>query len=142
ALYAVEFVADKVPWFDTVWDVIHTAIRPVGAALIAVTAIGHASPTVQTAAALAGAALASSSHFAKAGTRLAANASPEPFSNWILSLSEDGFVVALGLLALTYPVAAAVVVSVALVLIGLSARWIYRRLRQRWTTNPRHTVLH
>jgi hypothetical protein len=130
-LYFVEFVADKIPWFDSVWDAVHTVIRPAGAALIAVASIGHAQPAVQAAAALAGAALASSSHLAKAGTRLAANTSPEPFSNWVLSLSEDGFVVALGLLALKYPLAAAAIVIVGVAIIAASARWLFRRIRHR-----------
>jgi hypothetical protein len=130
-LYVVEFVADKVPWVDSVWDALHTVIRPAGAALIAVATIGHAQPAVQAAAALAGALLGSSSHFAKAGTRIAANTSPEPFSNWILSLTEDGFVVALGLLALTYPLVAALVVIAGVVVIVGSARWLFRRVRRR-----------
>jgi len=130
-LYVVEFVADKIPWVDSVWDVVHSVIRPAGAALIAVAAIGHAQPAFQVMAALAGAALASSSHLAKAGTRIAANTSPEPFSNWILSLSEDGFVVVLGLLALKYPFAAAVIVIVGVAVILISARWLIRRVRHR-----------
>jgi hypothetical protein len=130
-LYLLEFVADKIPWVDTIWDAVHTVIRPAGAAVIAVATIGHAQPAVQAAAALAGAALASSSHLAKAGTRVAANTSPEPFSNWILSLSEDGFVIALGLLALNYPLAAALVVITGVVVIVGSARWLFRRVRDR-----------
>jgi hypothetical protein len=129
--YLAEFVADKIPWVDTVWDSIHTIIRPAGAALIAVASMGQAQPDVQAFAALAGAALGSSSHLAKAGTRIVANTSPEPFSNWILSLSEDGFVVALGLVALKYPVAAAVIVIVAVVGIVASARWLWRMARRR-----------
>jgi len=131
AMYAVEFVADKIPWVDSVWDAVHTVIRPAGAALIAVASIGHARPEVQAAAALAGAALASSSHFAKAGTRVAANTSPEPFSNWILSLSEDGFVVALGVLTLTHPIAAAVIVIAGVAVILASASWLWKKLRNR-----------
>jgi Domain of unknown function (DUF4126) len=131
AMYLVEFVADKIPWVDSVWDAVHTVIRPAGAALIAVASIGHARPAIQAAAALAGAALASSSHLAKAGTRLAANTSPEPFSNWMLSLSEDGFVVALAVLALKYPLAAAVVVITGVAIIIGSARWLFRRARHR-----------
>ena len=130
-LYLLEFVADKIPWVDTIWDAVHTVIRPAGAAVIAVATIGHAQPAVQAAAALAGAALASSSHLAKAGTRVAANTSPEPFSNWILSLSEDGFVIVLGLLALKYPLAAALVVITGVVVIVVSARWLFHRVRQR-----------
>jgi hypothetical protein len=129
AMYLVEFVADKVPWVDSLWDAIHTVIRPLGGALIAVATIGHARPWVQAVAALAGAALATSTHVAKAGTRAAANTSPEPLSNWTLSFAEDGFVVGLGLLALTHPIAAAAVVLIALAAIALSVRWLFRGVR-------------
>jgi hypothetical protein len=129
-LYLLEFVADKIPWFDTIWDAVHTIVRPLGGALIAVTSIGHAQPPMQVAAALAGAALASSSHLAKAGTRVAANTSPEPFSNIFLSLSEDGFVIALGMLALKYPLAAAVIVIVCVAIIVIMARWLVRAIRR------------
>ena len=125
AMYLVEFVADKVPWVDSLWDAVHTVIRPLGGALIAVATIGHAQPWVQAVAALAGAGLAASTHAAKAGTRAAANTSPEPFSNWALSFAEDGFVVGLGLLALTHPIAAAVVVFVALAAIVFGVRWLF-----------------
>lgn len=132
AMYLVEFVADKVPWVDSLWDAIHTVIRPLGGALIAVATIGHAQPWVQAVAALAGATLATSTHVAKAGTRAAANTSPEPFSNWALSFAEDGFVVGLGLLALTHPLAAGVVVLIALAAIVLSVRWLLRGVRRRF----------
>jgi len=130
-LYLIEFVADKIPWVDSIWDAVHTAIRPAGAALIAVASIGHAQPTIQVAAALAGATLASGSHLAKAGMRIAANTSPEPFSNWILSLLEDGFVVVLGLLALRYPMAAAAIVIGGVAVILMSARWLVRKVQRR-----------
>jgi len=129
AMYLVEFVADKVPWVDSLWDAVHTVIRPLGGALIAVATLGHAQPWVQVVAALLGAGLAASTHATKAGTRAAANTSPEPFSNWTLSLAEDGFVVGLGLLALTHPIAAAVVVIVALAAIVFGARWLVRAIR-------------
>ena len=80
-------------------------------------------------AAIAGALVATSTHAAKAGTRAVANTSPEPFSNWALSLAEDGFVITLGLLALTHPLAAAIVVVVALATILLAFSWLIRRLR-------------
>lgn len=130
-LYAVEFIADKVPWVDSIWDAVHTVIRPVGGAAIAVATLGHASPTTQALVALLGAALATSTHLSKAGTRVVANASPEPFSNWALSLGEDLFVVALGTIALKYPLIAAFVVIACLVLIVLFARWIFRALHRR-----------
>jgi hypothetical protein len=129
-LYVVEFVADKIPWVDSIWDAVHTVIRPIGGALIAVASIGHVAPQMEAIVALAGAALATSSHLTKAGTRAAANTSPEPFSNWILSFSEDGFVIGLAILALNYPVAAAVVVLAALAIILAMATWLVRRLRR------------
>jgi hypothetical protein len=129
-LYCVEFVADKIPWVDSIWDAVHTVIRPIGGALIAVASVGHVAPQMEAIVALAGAALATSSHLTKAGTRAAANTSPEPFSNWILSFSEDGFVIGLAVLALNYPVAAAIVVLMALVVILAMAAWLVRRLRR------------
>src|SRR5512137_970244 len=118
ALYLVEFVADKIPWVDTIWDTVHTLVRPVGGALIAVTTLGEASPTVTALTALLGGIVAGSTHITKAGTRVVANASPEPFTNWLLSFGEDVFVVGLGLLALKYPVAA---LAVVIALLGLMA---------------------
>jgi hypothetical protein len=131
ALYLVEFVADKIPWLDSLWDAVHTVVRPAGGALIAVASIGHTQPAMQAVAAIAGAALATSTHVAKAGTRAMANTSPEPFSNWGLSFAEDGFVLALGLLALTHPAAAAVVVVAGVVVIVAVARWLFRGVRRR-----------
>ena len=128
-LYLVEFVADKIPWVDTLWDAVHTVIRPIGGALIAVESIGHAQPGFQVMAALAGGLVASSTHAAKAGTRVVANTSPEPFSNWALSFAEDGIVITLGLLALTHPLAAAVVVIAALAVMVFTAVWLVRRIR-------------
>ncbi len=130
-MYLIEFFADKVPYVDTLWDMIHTAIRPVGGALIAVTTLGEASPTVEGLVALMGGAVAAGSHLTKTSTRAAANASPEPFSNWFLSLGEDLFVVGLGYLALKYPVAALVVASVLVVLILVFLTLIIRTVR-RW----------
>lgn len=131
-MYLVEFVADKIPWFDSVWDAVHTVIRPVGGALIAVTTLGQATPAMEGLAALLGGTLAAGSHLTKAGTRGVANASPEPFTNWMLSVAEDVFVVGLGILALKYPVAAALVVAACVVLIALFATWIVRALKRRW----------
>ena len=129
-LYVVEFVADKIPWIDSVWDAVHTVIRPIGGALIAVATLGEQSTGTQTVVALMGGALAASTHFSKAGTRVVANASPEPFTNWILSLSEDGFVVALGLLALKYPLATAFVVIALIVVMLALAAWLVGKLRR------------
>ena len=132
AMYVVEFVADKVPWVDSLWDSVHTAIRPVGGALIAVAAMGETSPGLEGLIALAGGTLAAGTHLTKAGTRAVANTSPEPFTNWILSFSEDLFVVGLGFLALQYPVAAFVVVAVLTVLIAIFIAVIVRWAKKRW----------
>ena len=134
-LYLVEFAADKIPWVDSMWDTVHTFIRPVGGAVIAVAALGDASPTVEGLVALLGGSLAAGSHLTKTSARVAVNASPEPVSNWILSLGEDFLVVGLGYLALTYPVAALAVVGAAIMAIGLFfgaiARVAWKRLFRR-----------
>ena len=131
-LYAVEFVADKVPWVDTLWDTVHTFIRPLGGAAVAVTALGDASPGMTALVALMGGTVAAGAHATKAGTRVVVNTSPEPISNWILSLAEDGFVVALGLLALKYPLAALAVSSVVIVGILMIAAVLIRAFRRRF----------
>ena len=97
--------------------------------MIAVTTLGDASPTVEALIALLGGAVAAGSHLTKTSTRAAANASPEPFSNWILSIGEDIFVVGLGYLALKYPIAALVVAGTLLVLIVVFATVIIRKVR-------------
>ena len=131
-LYLVEFFADKVPYVDTLWDTMHTAIRPLGGAFVAVATVGEASPAMQGLAALLGGTLAAGSHFTKAGTRAVANTSPEPFSNWALSLGEDGLVIGLGLLALAYPVTALVITAVLVGLMLVCASAIVRAVRRRF----------
>ena len=130
-MYLIEFFADKIPYVDSLWDVVHTAIRPIGGAFIAVTTLGELSPTAEAVAALLGGTVAAGTHLTKTSSRAAANASPEPFSNWLLSLGEDLFVVALGYLALKYPVAALVVAGILLVIILVFAAVIIRTVR-RW----------
>ena len=132
-LYIVEFVADKIPWVDSIWDAMHTVIRPIGGAVIAVAALGEANPTVKGLIALLGGTLATGTHLTKAGTRAAANTSPEPFSNWALSLVEDVFVLGLSALALKFPIAAALVVIAAVAMMIWFAAWIVRAIRRRWT---------
>lgn len=135
-LYVVEFFADKIPWVDTLWDAVHTFIRPAGGALIAVAALGEASPTVEGLVALLGGAVAAGSHATKAGTRVAANASPEPFSNWILSLLEDVFVVGLGLITLKFPLLALGISASILLVMLLAARWVWKWLRRKGQPAP------
>ena len=103
AMYLIEFVADKVPGVDNAWDSLHTFVRiPAGAALAA-GAVGAVDPAVTLAAALVGGSLAAGTHATKAGSRALINTSPEPFSNWATSLSEDALVVAGIWTALHYP---------------------------------------
>jgi hypothetical protein len=131
ALYLVEFVADKIPWVDTAWDAVHTVIRPVGGALVAVAALGDASPFVQGLVALLGGSVAMSAHVSKAGTRAVANASPEPFTNWALSFVEDLFAIGLSYVALQHPYIALLVSIVVLTIIALSASLLIRGIRRR-----------
>jgi len=130
-LYVVEFVADKIPWVDSIWDSVHTLIRPIGGAVIAVASLGEASPTVTGLIALLGGAVAAGSHVTKAGTRVAANTSPEPFSNWFLSLAEDAFVVGLSLITLKFPLIALGISVVILLLMVLLFRKIWQWLRPK-----------
>ena len=130
-MYVIEFFADKIPYFDSLWDAIHTAIRPIGGAFIAVATLGNASPEVKGLVALIGGTVAASSHLTKTSTRAVANTSPEPFSNWILSLGEDVFAVMLGYASLAHPLLALVVAIVVLVLIAIFAAVIVRTAR-RW----------
>lgn len=132
ALYLVEFVADKVPWVDTLWDAVHTFIRPIGGAALAVVSLGDASPALKIGAALLGGTVAAGSHFTKAGTRVVANTSPEPFSNWALSVLEDGFVVSLGLLALKFPLIALGISIVVIAIIVATASLLIRAVRRRF----------
>jgi uncharacterized membrane protein YccF (DUF307 family) len=131
AMYLVEFLADKIPYVDSLWDMIHTAVRPVGGAIVAVSTLGEASPLVAGLVALLGGTVAAGSHLTKTSTRAVANTSPEPFSNWFLSLGEDLFVVGLAYLALQYPIAALVVATVLVGLMLVFASVIIRTTR-RW----------
>jgi len=102
-LYMIEFLMDKVPGLDTLWDSIHTLIRPLGGAMLALMQVGEASPAMEVIVFMLGASLASVAHITKAGTRLIVNASPEPISNVVLSTGEDLVTVAYTYLSLAYP---------------------------------------
>ena len=126
----VEFFADKIPGVDSLWDLVHTLIRiPAGAALAA-SVFGDSSSATMLAAAILGGTLAAGSHFAKAGSRALINTSPEPFSNWGASLTEDVAVGGLLWLAIAHPLAAALVI----VLLILFAIWLLPKL---WRTGRR-----
>ena len=131
-MYVVEFVADKIPWFDSVWDALHTVIRPLGGAFVAVAALGDASPMATTLAALLGGSVAMTTHLTKTGTRAAANTSPEPFSNWILSFSEDALAIGLTYGAIRHPDIALAIAVVLLIVIGAFSALIVRFVRRRF----------
>ena len=88
-MYMVEFGADKIPGVDTAWDTIHTFVRIPAGALLAASMVGDVTPAIEISAGILGGTMAATAHITKAGARLAANASPEPFTNWSLSIAED-----------------------------------------------------
>jgi hypothetical protein len=115
-MYSLEFIADKIPYLDNIWDVVHTAIRPLGAAVLGVVLVGDASGLGQALAGLGSGGLALTSHATKSTTRLAVNTSPEPVSNSIVSLAEDGLVAVVVFFAVEYPILAVIIVVILLVL--------------------------
>jgi len=130
ALYVIEFLADKIPYVDSVWDAIHTVIRPPAAALVAYGAAGAAPLEWRWGAALLAGGVALTSHGTKASARAAANASPEPFSNWTLSLGEDVLAVWLTWMATVHPRATIVVVVVLIALAAYILFHLFRFLRR------------
>lgn len=123
-----EFGADKLPWLDSAWDAIHTFIRvPAGAAL-ATAVFGFSDLSVATASAILGGTIAAGAHFSKAGTRASINASPEPFSNWLASFSEDLLVPAGLWLSVVHPVAFLVALALFAIVAALLLRAIARGL--------------
>ena len=130
ALYAIEFLADKIPYVDTVWDAAHTLIRPPAAALLAYGATVAAPAEWRWSAALLAGGVALTSHSTKASTRAAVNTSPEPFSNWLLSLGEDALAVWLTWMATVHPTATIVVVAFLIALAGFLLFHLFRFLRR------------
>ena len=130
ALFAIEFVADKIPYVDNVWDAVHTAIRPTLAAVLGALLAGEANDLGEAVAAVLGGTTALASHAAKASLRLAVNASPEPVSNIVLSLAEDSVVVAVLLLAVDHPWWALAVAAVLLVAAASLGVFLIRRIQQ------------
>ena len=139
-MYVMEFVSDKIPWVDSAWDAVHTFIRPVGAAALAFTAFGTLDPVLRTSLVLACGGVALGSHTTKAATRLAVNTSPEPFSNWGLSLLGDMAAPAMVWLAVEHPAVTLVTVCSLLVAFFWLLHKLLRMLRdglgalrRRWT---------
>jgi hypothetical protein len=123
-LYLIEFFADKIPYVDSVWDVIHTFIRVPAGVIVAYAATNNLDPSIYIPAALLGGGLAFSSHGTKAAARIAANLSPEPLSNWILSLVEDVIAFVGTLLAVFAPA----VIAVILVIFALFFVWFFPKV--------------
>jgi len=122
-LFLVEFFADKIPWLDSSWDAVHTFIRPIGGTLLALTALGEMDPVVSVIAALLGGGTTLITHATKAGGRLLINMSPEPVSNTVASLGEDGLVLGgLGLMAGAPVIAFFVFLAVVILAVWLSRR--------------------
>ena len=131
-----EFFADKVPWVDSAWDAIHSVVRPIGGALLSMAIIDGGDPAWQVGSFLLGGGAAFIAHAGKAGARTLINASPEPFSNVIVSTAEDVTTAGLLGLAIAYPIAAA---AIALALVGLSL-WLVmaaRRMLKRFVEPTR-----
>ncbi len=130
SLYVIEFVADKIPYVDTVWDAIHTFIRVPAGAVIALAATTELNPTVQVVAFLIGGGLALSTHGTKATVRAAANTSPEPVTNWILSIVEDVFAIGAVIFAVLHPVVILGVILIFLLILVWILPKVVRRIRK------------
>lgn len=129
-LFLCEAVADKIPYVDSLWDSVHTVVRPLAGAWVGALLAGQSGSVSDVAAGLLGGSTALASHTVKAGTRMAVNASPEPFSNIVLSVAEDlgaGGVVAF---AVFHPVAAAAVAGVLLAGGLLALVFLFSRIRR------------
>ncbi|MDX2852832.1 MULTISPECIES: DUF4126 domain-containing protein [Streptomycetaceae] len=131
-LFLCEAVADKIPYVDTTWDAVHTAIRPVAGGVVAALLAGQDGSLPQLAAGAVGGTTALVSHLVKAGLRLGVNTSPEPASNIVISLAEDAGVATIIVFALFHPVAAACVAAVLLVLGIILVIFILSRIRRAW----------
>jgi len=128
-IYAVEFFADKIPWVDSLWDCVHAFIRPIGAVIVGGTTLGTADPTLKLTAMLLCGGIAFSSHSLKAGTRIAANHSPEPFSNIGLSFLEDGLTGVGSWLSLTHPGLMLAICIVFLIISAFVLPWALRLIQ-------------
>jgi hypothetical protein len=127
-MVAGEFLADKVPGFDSVWDALHTFIRIPAGAFLAWGAMGDATPAAQVAAAILGGLITGGTHLAKSGGRAAINTSPEPLSNWTASFGEDGLVLGGLFLAITHPLAFLILLVLFLALVVWLAPKVFRFL--------------
>ena len=128
-LYLLEFFADKIPWVDSIWDAVHTVIRPIGGALLAIQVLGHPSPAFTVIVALLAGGTSLVAHTAKAATRLATNASPEPLTNVGLSLGEDAAVLGGLTLVNLSPLLALIIFLTAIGIFYYFARKVLRSIK-------------
>jgi hypothetical protein len=139
-LTAVQFVADKIPAVDSVWDVVHTFIRIPAGAILAAAAFAHLDPGVRLVALLVGGGIALSSHSAKTATKLAANASPEPVSNVVLGLGADAVSIGGSVLMASHPIFMISLVVLAVLFSVLLIRWIFRMMRRLFKPQPKESL--
>jgi len=135
-----EFFADKIAWVDSAWDAIHSVIRPLGGAMLSLAIVDSADPTWQVASFLLGGGAAFFAHAGKAGARTLVNASPEPFSNVVVSTGEDVATAGLLALAIANPIAAALIALILVVLslwLVIAARQALKRLFDRVGMQPK-----
>jgi hypothetical protein len=131
ALFLIEFFADKVPWVDSTWDAVHTVVRPAGGIFLALAALGHMDSTMTVVAALLAGGAALATHGTKASTRLLLNASPEPVTNSVASLAEDGLVVGgMGLIGAA-PMVAFVVFTIVVIVCLMLMTWLWKKVFRR-----------
>ncbi|GGJ25120.1 DUF4126 domain-containing protein [Streptomyces brasiliensis] len=148
ALFLCEAVADKIPYVDSAWDSVHTVVRPVAGAWVGALLAGHSGSLSDVAAGLIGGSTALASHTVKAGTRMAINTSPEPFSNMIVSMAEDLGVGGIVSFAMFRPEAAAIIAAVLLIaglvvlffLVSRIRRFLRRRAQRREERRPASRV--
>jgi len=131
-LFSIEFVADKIPFLDSIWDSVHTVIRPLGAAALGAVVAGESASIGTAVGAIVAGTLALDAHAAKASTRLVVNASPEPVSNVALSFAEDIGVAGLVVLAVTYPLVTIIVVVALVIAATALTIWLWRMARRSW----------
>ena len=138
-LFTMQFIADKIPAVDSIWDAIHTFIRVPAGAILAATAFAHFDPKIRLLALLVGGGVALSSHTTKTATRLTANLSPEPFSNILLSLLGDALTVGGTILMTIHPLLLLCLAGIAVVVSILLCRWLYRTLRRAFRVSFAHS---
>jgi Domain of unknown function (DUF4126) len=129
-LFAIEFFADKIPWIDSTWDAVHTVIRPAGGIFLGLAAMGKLNPSLTVVAALLAGGAALATHGTKASSRLILNASPEPVSNSVASVTEDGLVLGGLVLIAAAPIVSLFVFVTVVILCVVLISFLWRKIRR------------